>query len=91
VALNVLRILAFVLLVAIIFSDGPVGPKLGEYAWLIQPLVIVGSVAIIVGPEVTGSGFFARGRLVTAGTPGCVSIGFGLFCWAIALGVYLFT
>lgn len=50
--------------------------------------IILGTVSLVFGYDMTGSGFMARGHCVNQGTPGCVWIALGIICWAFAILFY---
>lgn len=52
---------------------------------LISILVLLGAVAIFLGPLAAEGGFWARLHYVNSRTPGCVWYVLGLICWGIAV------
>ena len=51
--------------------------------------IILGTVSLVFGYDMTGSGFYARYHYIDKGTPGCVWVAFGIICWVFAIWFYL--
>ena len=51
--------------------------------------ILLGTVALVFGYDMTGSGFYARYHHVDKGTPGCVWILLGIICWVFAIWFYI--
>jgi hypothetical protein len=63
--------------------------EIRDYGRAIFILALWGAICLLLGKYATKIGFFSRLHYISAETPGCIWIGFGILCWLAAIMFYL--
>ncbi len=84
-----LKILIFVLVLFIAYLIFDLDKLEDMEKRIVAVPIVLGTVALVFGYDMTGSGFVAKYHYVDKGTPGCVWIALGIICWVFAIWFYI--